>query len=186
MDISGILGSNRKEIEPRVEAEAAAAEPEDEDEEEEDEETDAPAVAKRDLAGFDRALKYAEAALVKGPKVQLGTGAEGSGVGIIVDNNQQAAARPGRGEGGAPEAAQPPPPAAAPIVPAPGGGQVPVAPRPGGAEKRDLEAQEPVPVTRRAKVTTMYVRSGIPGGKTPSGKDALEKKTETPTSSRPC
>ncbi|EEY18130.1 conserved hypothetical protein [Verticillium alfalfae VaMs.102] len=58
--------------------------------------------AKRDLSGFDRALRYAEAALVKGPKVQLGTGAEGSGVGIIVDNNQQAAARPGRGteEGG--------------------------------------------------------------------------------------
>ena len=43
--------------------------------------------AKRDLAGFDRALKFSEAALTKGPKVQLGTGAEGSGVGIIVDNN---------------------------------------------------------------------------------------------------
>lgn len=42
---------------------------------------------KRDIAGFDRALKYAEVALTKGPKVQLGTGAEGSGVGIIVDNN---------------------------------------------------------------------------------------------------
>ena len=43
-------------------------------------------VAKRDLAGFDRALTFAEAALTKGPKIQLGTGAEGSGVGIIVDN----------------------------------------------------------------------------------------------------
>ncbi|KAK3989350.1 hypothetical protein QBC44DRAFT_85408 [Cladorrhinum sp. PSN332] len=41
-----------------------------------------------DLAGFDRALTYAEAALTKGPAIQLGTGAEGgSGVGIIVDNN---------------------------------------------------------------------------------------------------
>lgn len=39
--------------------------------------------------GFDRALTYAEAALQKGPKVQLGTPA--AGVGIIVDNNQQAA-----------------------------------------------------------------------------------------------
>ncbi|KAK3378889.1 hypothetical protein B0T24DRAFT_716581 [Lasiosphaeria ovina] len=47
--------------------------------------------AKRDLAGFDRALKYAEAALVKGPKIQLGTGAEGSGVGIIIDNQPSAA-----------------------------------------------------------------------------------------------
>lgn len=43
--------------------------------------------AKRDLSGFDRALKFSEAALTKGPKVQLGTGGEGSGVGIIVDNN---------------------------------------------------------------------------------------------------
>ncbi|KAH9904771.1 hypothetical protein F4778DRAFT_45072 [Xylariomycetidae sp. FL2044] len=43
--------------------------------------------AKRDLAGFDRALTYAEAALTKGPTIQLGTGEEGAGVGIIVDNN---------------------------------------------------------------------------------------------------
>ncbi|KAJ9130363.1 hypothetical protein NKR23_g12240 [Pleurostoma richardsiae] len=50
---------------------------------------------KRDLAGFDRALTYAEAALQKGPKIQLGTPA--SGVGIIVDNNQEAAALPGTG-----------------------------------------------------------------------------------------
>ena len=48
---------------------------------------------KRDLAGFDRALTYAEAALTKGPDVSLGTGEGGSGVGIIVDNNQGAAAR---------------------------------------------------------------------------------------------
>lgn len=47
----------------------------------------AEAKQKRDLAGFDRALTFAEAALVKGPKVELGTGAEGSGVGIIVDHS---------------------------------------------------------------------------------------------------
>jgi hypothetical protein len=49
------------------------------------------------LAGFDRALRYAEAALVKGPKVHLGTGEDGAGVGIIVDNNVDAAARAGKG-----------------------------------------------------------------------------------------
>ncbi|KAI2623134.1 hypothetical protein GGR54DRAFT_37756 [Hypoxylon sp. NC1633] len=42
---------------------------------------------KRDLAGFDRALTFAEAALTKGPLIQLGTGEGGAGVGIIVDNN---------------------------------------------------------------------------------------------------
>ena len=47
--------------------------------------------------GFDRALRYAEAALEKGPKVQLGTGEDGAGVGIIVDNNQEVAALPGKG-----------------------------------------------------------------------------------------
>ncbi len=81
---------------------------------------------KRDLAGFDRALTFAEAALTKGPKVQLGTGKLGSGVGIVVDNNQEAAAR-----------------------------------TTGGAEKRDVEP-EAAPKRVRAKVTTMYVRSGIP------------------------
>lgn len=79
-------------------------------------------VNKRDLASFDRALKFAEAALVKGPKVQLGTGEGGSGVGIIVDNNPTAAARVGTG----------------------------------AAAKRDL------PSSNKVKVTTMYVRSGIP------------------------
>lgn len=82
-------------------------------------------VFKRDLASFDRALKYAEAALTKGPKIQLGTGGEGSGVGIIVDNNQQAAARPGTGATAR-------------------------------KAKRDLSSGSKV------KVTTMYVRSGIP------------------------
>lgn len=114
--------------------------------------TKARPAEKRDLSGFDRALKYAEVALTKGPKVQLGTGKEGSGVGMIVDNNQQAAARPGTG--GAAEAA--------PATPA--------APRPAGAivaqqkvKARSDEAQQPP--RRRAKVTTMYVRSGVPAGK---------------------
>ncbi|KXH43182.1 hypothetical protein CSIM01_10118 [Colletotrichum simmondsii] len=113
--------------------------------------TKARPAEKRDLSGFDRALKYAEVALTKGPKVQLGTGQEGSGVGMIVDNNQQAAARPGTG--GAAEAA--------PATPA--------APRPAGAivaqqkvKARSDEAQQPP--RRRAKVTTMYVRSGVPAG----------------------
>ncbi|KAI3541523.1 hypothetical protein CABS03_14755 [Colletotrichum abscissum] len=114
--------------------------------------TKARPAEKRDLSGFDRALKYAEAALTKGPKIQLGTGQEGSGVGMIVDNNQQAAARPGTG--GAAEAA--------PATPA--------APRPAGAivaqqkvKARSDEAQQPP--RRRAKVTTMYVRSGVPAVK---------------------
>ncbi|KAJ4385588.1 hypothetical protein N0V93_010017 [Gnomoniopsis smithogilvyi] len=45
---------------------------------------------KRQSAGFDRALTFAEAALTKGPKVQLGSPA--AGVGIIVDNNPTPAA----------------------------------------------------------------------------------------------
>lgn len=110
------------------------------------EEESAP-VAKRDIAGFDRALRYAEVALQAGPKVQLGTGKEGSGVGIIVDNNQVAAARAGTGnaEGARPQGVAAP----APAAPA------------GGAErkKRDVES---APKAVRAKVTTMYVRSGIP------------------------
>jgi len=107
-------------------------------------EVEAPAVGKRDLAGFDRALTFAEAALVKGPKVQLGTGAEGSGVGIIVDNNPTAAARAGKGaEAGAGEGAA--------------AGAAEGAAR---AAKRDVdEASAP---RRRAKVTTMYVRRGVP------------------------
>ncbi|KAM7209153.1 hypothetical protein V8F20_000491 [Naviculisporaceae sp. PSN 640] len=80
---------------------------------------------KRDLAGFDRALQYAEVALTKGPKVELGTGAEGSGVGIIVDNNASA----NRGEAGA-------------------------------REKRQVD--EATAPRRRARVTTMYVRRGVP------------------------
>ncbi|KAK0615959.1 hypothetical protein B0T17DRAFT_619544 [Bombardia bombarda] len=80
--------------------------------------------AKRDLAGFDRALKYAEVALTKGPKIQLGTGGEGSGVGIIVDNTPVAA---------------------------------------GAAEKEKRDVDEPTAAPkRRARVTTMYVRRGVP------------------------
>jgi len=87
-------------------------------------------VAKRDLAGFDRALRFAEVGLTQGPKIQLGTGAEGSGVGIIVDNRA--------GVVGAER---------------PGGGAA--------AEKRDVEAPaQPV----RARVTTMYIRNGLPEG----------------------
>ncbi|CAN8101973.1 unnamed protein product [Discula destructiva] len=53
-------------------------------------------LVKRQLAGFDRALTYAEAALVKGPKVQLATPA--AGVGIIVDNNPTPASATTSGE----------------------------------------------------------------------------------------
>ncbi|KAG6355660.1 hypothetical protein INS49_003623 [Diaporthe citri] len=76
-----------KELDPRQEAE-----------DEEDEEEVAEIEARQEVEGgnlmkrqngFDRALTYAEAALQKGPKIQLGTPA--AGVGIIVDNNQQAA-----------------------------------------------------------------------------------------------
>lgn len=118
----------------------------------------APAQQKRDLAGFDRALKFAEAALQKGPKIQLGTGEGGSGVGIIIDNNQQAAARPGKGgaEGGAVGGAAggAAREAAAPIIVA----QQKV-------KARAAEAQQAQQAPRRRKVTTMYVRSGIPAGK---------------------
>ncbi|KAJ0166358.1 hypothetical protein CTA2_7590 [Colletotrichum tanaceti] len=57
---------------------------------------------KRQSSGFDRALTFAEVALTKGPKIQLGNGEGGAGVGIIVDNNPTAAAaaRNGGAEGG--------------------------------------------------------------------------------------
>ncbi|KAK4452309.1 hypothetical protein QBC34DRAFT_377318 [Podospora aff. communis PSN243] len=89
----------------------------------EEDDTSAPAKSKRDLAGFDRALRYAEVGLVKGPDIQLGTGAHGSGVGIIVDN------QPTKNEGAR-------------------------------AERRDVD--ESSAPRRRAKVTTMYVRRGVP------------------------
>uniref|UniRef100_L2FZ27 Uncharacterized protein n=1 Tax=Colletotrichum fructicola (strain Nara gc5) TaxID=1213859 RepID=L2FZ27_COLFN len=57
---------------------------------------DVKKVQKRQASGFDRALTFAEAALTKGPKVQLGNGEGGAGVGIIVDNNPTAAAQPNR------------------------------------------------------------------------------------------
>ncbi|KAK0636994.1 hypothetical protein B0T17DRAFT_504380 [Bombardia bombarda] len=83
-----IPGSKSKELDPRVRDNTIAAR--DVEEEEKPIKEAAAAVQKRqpDLSGFDRALTFAEAALTKGPDIQLGTGAEGSGVGIIVDNHQ--------------------------------------------------------------------------------------------------
>ncbi len=71
-----IAGMGKEKIDPRAEAE--------------------PKMQKRQ-SGFDRALTFAEASLTKGPKVQLGTGKGGAGVGILVDNNPTAAARAGTG-----------------------------------------------------------------------------------------
>lgn len=119
--IQGLQGMGKKSIAPR-------AEPCD-DMDDSDDIMDAMAPldkkAKRDLAGFDRALKFSEAALTKGPKVQLGTGAEGSGVGIIVDNN--ASSQPAAAE-----------------------------------KKKKRDVDETTAPRRRTKVTTMYVKRGIP------------------------
>ncbi|KAL8392794.1 hypothetical protein RB595_002830 [Gaeumannomyces hyphopodioides] len=122
-----------KSIAPRAEDEEA-------EEEEEQDAEESSNISKRDITGFDRALRYAEAALTKGPKIQMGTGGDGgSGVGIIVDNNQVAAARPGKG---AEEAA-----------PA----------REGKAKAKARRARRDVVGSgQRVKVTTMFVRSGIP------------------------
>ncbi|OHW91658.1 hypothetical protein CSPAE12_09640 [Colletotrichum incanum] len=119
---------------------------------------------KRDLSGFDRALKYAEAALTKGPKIQLGTGERGSGVGMIIDNNQNAAARPGTGGAEAqPAQGQPAQGQPAQGQPAQEGqraaGSIVAQQK---VKARSDEAQQPP--RRRAKVTTMYVRSGVPEG----------------------
>ncbi|KAI0459827.1 hypothetical protein F5B21DRAFT_199174 [Xylaria acuta] len=62
---------------------------------------------KRDLQGFDRALTYAEAALTKGPIIQLGTGEGGAGVGIIVDNRPNAGAGEGQATAKRDEGSQP-------------------------------------------------------------------------------
>ncbi|SPQ21860.1 50ab53b7-0d06-40d9-93bd-c9ba025eed2c [Thermothielavioides terrestris] len=95
-------------------------------------------LGKRDLAGFNRALTFAEAALTKGPKVELGTGAEGSGVGIIVDHNTVGG---GQGDGA------------------------------GAAAKRDTTAA--TAPRRRVKVTTMFVRRGIPASLQARSEDVL-------------
>ena len=92
--------------------------------------------AKRDLTGFDRALQYAEAALTKGPLIQLGTGEGGSGIGMIVDNTG------GRVGGDFGEAES-------------------VGHKEATVEKRDDEVPTAL---RRAKVTTMYTRHGVPRG----------------------
>ncbi|KAI1852417.1 hypothetical protein JX266_002595 [Neoarthrinium moseri] len=93
--------------------------------------------AKRDLQGFDRALQYAENALTKGPVVQLGTGEGGAGVGIIVDNRPANGAAAGGGARAGAEAG-----AATPA-----------------AKRDESSASQP---RRRTKVTTMYVRRGVP------------------------
>ncbi|KAI6381283.1 hypothetical protein MCOR25_001217 [Pyricularia grisea] len=62
---------------------------EEEDAEEEEEDASAP-LQKRQNEGFQAALNYAEKALTKGPKIQMGTPA--AGVGIIVDNTAGKAA----------------------------------------------------------------------------------------------
>ncbi|KAK7954973.1 hypothetical protein PG996_015780 [Apiospora saccharicola] len=105
---------------------------------------------KRDLAGFDRALKYAEAALVKGPIVQLGTGKEGAGVGIIVDN------RPAGGAAAKAVGAAAKEQAAASAGVSAAAADVSTKSAMG---KRDEESSQP---RRRTKVTTMYVRRGVP------------------------
>ncbi|TPX10447.1 uncharacterized protein E0L32_008666 [Thyridium curvatum] len=129
------------------------------------------AVEKRDLTGFDRALKFAEVALEKGPKVQLGTGAEGSGVGIIVDNNKQAAARPGKGAEGE---ARPAP--AAPAAPG----------RAGAAEKRDVVTGSEAGVKPlRTRVTTMYVRSGVPASMQGTSNEARSVAAAVPRAAGP-
>ncbi|KAK8002523.1 hypothetical protein PG990_000275 [Apiospora arundinis] len=104
---------------------------------------------KRDLAGFDRALKYAEAALVKGPIVQLGTGKEGAGVGIIVDN------RPAGGAAAKAEGA------AAKAQGAASAG-VSAAAADASTAKAMGKRDESTQPRRRTKVTTMYVRRGVP------------------------
>ncbi|PBP18213.1 hypothetical protein BUE80_DR011087 [Diplocarpon rosae] len=55
------------------------------------------AAQKRDLQGFNAALSYASAALKTSPEVQLGTGTEGSGVGITQKaGGSMSATRPAR------------------------------------------------------------------------------------------
>lgn len=83
-------GVNRELLSPRAEDEDEDDVDVDVDEVDEVEKREEGSLMKRQSAGFDRALTYAEAALTKGPKVQLGTPA--AGVGIIVDNNPTPAA----------------------------------------------------------------------------------------------
>lgn len=75
----------KKDLEPRQD-DAEDVEADDEETAEVEEKREEGSLMKRQATGFDRALTFAEAALQKGPKIQLGTPA--SGVGIIVDNNQ--------------------------------------------------------------------------------------------------
>jgi hypothetical protein len=64
---------------------------------------------KRDINGFNAALKYATDAIKISPKLQLGTGAEGSGVGILQDagiSAPAAAAKPAAAAGKRSEASE--------------------------------------------------------------------------------
>lgn len=109
---------------------------------------------KRDLAGFDRALKYAEAALVKGPIVQLGTGKEGAGVGIIVDNRPAGGAAAKAVGAAAKEQGA----ASADVSAAAADASTKQA----MGKRAEDESSQP---RRRTKVTTMYIRRGVPVGK---------------------
>lgn len=127
--------------------------------------------AKRDLAGFDRALQFAEVALTKGPDIQLGTGAEGSGVGIIVDNQPTATT----GESCLSLLSSPP---KKPFIWAVIGhgseadGRVDCFVCIEGGEQRERTIEKKMKKReeggggprRRAKVTTMFVKRGVPAG----------------------
>ncbi|TLS23817.1 hypothetical protein PpBr36_09032 [Pyricularia pennisetigena] len=69
------LGPRSEEVEVEDEAEAEG----------DDEQSASAPLQKRQNAGFQAALNFAETALTKGPKIELGT--HHAGVGIIVDNN---------------------------------------------------------------------------------------------------
>lgn len=75
------------DLEPRIRARSVPEVEErdiiDERDIEEIQERAVVAAEKRDLAGFDRALTFAATALTTAPKVSLGTGEKGSGVGIL-------------------------------------------------------------------------------------------------------
>lgn len=77
-------------LSPRAEEVEEVEEVDQADLEDDVEKREEGSLMKRQAAGFDRALTFAEAALTKGPKIQLGTGA--AGVGILVDNNPTPAA----------------------------------------------------------------------------------------------
>ncbi|KAF6805253.1 hypothetical protein CSOJ01_09629 [Colletotrichum sojae] len=123
---------------------------------------------KRDLAGFDRALKFAEVALSKGPKIQMGNGEGGAGVGMVIDPNSGRAAGGGAEGGAGAGAGGGAGGGAAGGAGGGAGGGAEGAARPQGSiiaqQKVKARADETQQPRRRAKVTTMYVRSGVPEG----------------------